>query len=425
MVHLFTNPLKVPLPRLACFTQYHDDSTFSYSTRSSLYLDIFQEFRRPHPREDNLNTTATGNQSADCVEVVLHVGCWFHRPTFFPMWVYPTEKPRSRMISLKPFLALAAAALGGVRAGTTVWSGSFNPFTSAADFDKWSWSSQVGTYQWYIHGSQPTSHYLALDPSYKNPADTSETHGLKVTIDSTATWNSQMERTELIPQTTANLGTGNLFYHFSVKRTNTNPPNSAYEHQVVFFESHFTELKYGVSPNPTDLQWMIQGNSHWSTPFTADTWFNFAYDIDFNAKTVGLWASTGSAPLTKVVQNVATSPSTNSADWHVGVLRIVNDPTPEDWYFSGVYIESGPITTSVGNGSASPSSSSGGSPTTAPPSSSTSVPSTTPVSSTTSASGPKQTQWGQCGGTGYTGPTICADTFKCVAVSPPYYYQCQ
>lgn len=40
------------------------------------------------------------------------------------------------MISLKPFLALAAAALGGVRAGTTVWSGSFNPFTSAADFDK-------------------------------------------------------------------------------------------------------------------------------------------------------------------------------------------------------------------------------------------------------------------------------------------------
>lgn len=46
----------------------------------------------------------------------------------------------------------------------------------------------------YIHGSQPTSHYLALDPSYKNPAMTTETHGLKATIDSGATWNSQMER---------------------------------------------------------------------------------------------------------------------------------------------------------------------------------------------------------------------------------------
>lgn len=30
----------------------------------------------------------------------------------------------------------------------------------------------------YIHGSEGTSHYLALDPSYKNPADTSETQGL-------------------------------------------------------------------------------------------------------------------------------------------------------------------------------------------------------------------------------------------------------
>lgn len=77
----------------------------------------------------------------------------------------------------------------------------------------------------YIHGTQPTSHYLALASSYKNPAITTETNGLKMTIDSTATWNSQMERAELIPQTTANLGTGTLYYHFSVKRSSTNPPD--------------------------------------------------------------------------------------------------------------------------------------------------------------------------------------------------------
>lgn len=106
----------------------------------------------------------------------------------------------------------------------------------------------------------------------------------------------------------------------------------------MFFESHFTELKYGVGPTTTDLQWMIQGQRQWGTPFTAGTWFNFAYDIDFSAGTVGLWASTGSAPLTKVVQNIATSPSTNSEDFHVGVLRIVNTAAPEDWYFSGVYV---------------------------------------------------------------------------------------
>lgn len=96
----------------------------------------------------------------------------------------------------------------------------------------------------------------------------------------------------------------------------------------------------------------------WGTPFTAGTWFNFAYDIDvcipspvvlsivihgfvciqFSAGTVGLWASTGSAPLTKVVQNIKASTSTNSEDFHVGVLRIVNTPAAEDWFISGVYV---------------------------------------------------------------------------------------
>ena len=58
----------------------------------------------------------------------------------------------------------------------------------------------------YIHGSGDTSAYLNLDPSFKNPAS-SETNGLKVTIDGTAIWNGQnMERTELIPQTSENLG---------------------------------------------------------------------------------------------------------------------------------------------------------------------------------------------------------------------------
>jgi len=70
-------------------------------------------------------------------------------------------------------------------------------------------------------------------------------------------------------------------------------------------------------------------------------------DINFSAGTVGLWASQGSADLKKVVDNIPASTSTNSADWHLGVLRLVNKEPAEDWYFSGVYVESGPITTSV------------------------------------------------------------------------------
>jgi len=72
---------------------------------------------------------------------------------------------------------------------------------------------------------------------------TSELRGIKMTIDGTSNWNGQtMERTELIPQTSSNLGIGNLFYHFSVKRADTNAPDPTLEHQVCFFESHFTEV---------------------------------------------------------------------------------------------------------------------------------------------------------------------------------------
>ncbi|KAJ3002635.1 hypothetical protein NUW54_g5743 [Trametes sanguinea] len=322
-------------------------------------------------------------------------------------------------------LASIALFFGAARAGTKLWDGSFNAFSTVADFDKWSWANEVGPYQWYIHGSQPTSHYLALDPAYKNPADTAEVHGLRVTIDSTATWNSNMERTELIPQTTQNLGQGNLFYHFSISHPSTNLPDSTLEHQILFFESHFTELKYGVGPNPTDLEWHVSSQPQWSTPFVPGQWYNFAYDIDFSAGTVGLWASNGSDPLVKVHDNIPASTSTNSEDFHVGVLRIVNTPQPEDWYISGVYIENGPITTTIGSGS-SPVPPPSSTPSSVPTSSPTSVPPTSvPPSTTTSTPGPLQSQWGQCGGTGYTGPTTCASPFTCKAVSPPYYYQCQ
>ncbi|KAG8739400.1 hypothetical protein FRC10_005666 [Ceratobasidium sp. 414] len=246
-------------------------------------------------------------------------------------------------MKLSVALSLVSAAL--VQAGTVVWDGSFDPFTTPDDFAKWSWSSQVGTYQYYIHGSGPPSDYLALSPSYKNPAITRESKGLKMSISPNATWNSQM--------------------------------------------------------------------------------FNFAYDIDFSAGTVGLWASTGSGALTKVIQNIAVSTSTNSADFHVGVLRIVNQAGIEDWYVSGVYIESGPITTAIGSGSGTGSTTTTSAGSTITQSASSSTTKTTSVATTTTtAAGATATHYGQCGGTGYTGPTVCASPYTCTAVSPPFYYQC-
>jgi hypothetical protein len=67
--------------------------------------------------------------------------------------------------------------------------------TSSSDLDKWSWANQVGNYQYYIHGSGSTNKYVNLSPSFKNPADTNSKQGAKITIDSTAKWNSDMWRT--------------------------------------------------------------------------------------------------------------------------------------------------------------------------------------------------------------------------------------
>ena len=56
--------------------------------------------------------------------------------------------------------------------------------------------------------------------------------------DGTAFWNGQtMERTEIIPQTSTNLGTGHLYYHFSLSTPATNAPNPGFEHQIAYFEA--------------------------------------------------------------------------------------------------------------------------------------------------------------------------------------------
>jgi mannan endo-1,4-beta-mannosidase len=58
--------------------------------------------------------------------------------------------------------------------------------------------------------------------------------------------------------------------------------------------------------------------------------------------------------------------------------------------------------------------------------SSSSKTSSTSKTSTSTSAAPAATQshYGQCGGTGWTGPTVCATGTTCTSVSPPWYYQC-
>ncbi|KAK1834485.1 glycoside hydrolase family 131 [Podospora conica] len=347
-----------------------------------------------------------------------------------------------------------------VSAGTILWDGRFNDMTSATDLNNWSWGNQVGPYQYYIHGSSPVTNYVNLSPSYKNPADTGSKQGAKITLDNTAYWNGQnMRRTELIPQTTAAITKGKVFYHFSLMRKDVNAPATTREHQIAFFESHFTELKSGWqsgAPGVSDplLRWCVGGQTKWSVDWDADVWHNVAYEIDFSANTVAFWHSTGAAPLTRKVAPVSTSTSSNGADWHVGVLELPRSGYPdtnEDFYWSGVYIESGDITTNVaGPGAPAPvepttsfeipiftrtltsdisSPTTLSTVTTRPQTTSTS--SRAPVTSTSSTAitipSPPPTctaaQYAQCGGVNFAGCTTCAAGLTC-KFSNDWYSQC-
>ncbi|KAF3922314.1 hypothetical protein ABW20_dc0109262 [Dactylellina cionopaga] len=371
-------------------------------------------------------------------------------------------------------LALVQALAGSLVSGAVIWDGRFNEFTSSSDLNNWSWSNQVGPYQYYIHGSSPVTQYVNLSPSYKNPADTASNQGVKISIDKTAYWNGQnMRRTELIPQTSAAINQGQVYYHFSVKRTTTNAPRADLEHQVNFFESHFTELKYGLlsgasgTSDPT-LKWCVSGQTKWSVNFDPDVWHNVAYDINFSTQQVSFWHSTGSDPLVLTAGPFSASTQSNAADWHLGVLRLpmnsdLQSSDVEDWYFSGVYVESGSLTKNIGSGNpvtttasttrstttttrtttlitttrsttaittprtTTPSTTPATTPRTTTPSTTprTTTPSTTTQVPTTTSSAPgaQQTKWGQCGGIGFTGPTNCVSGSTCQALNP-YYSQC-
>lgn len=144
-----------------------------------------------------------------------------------------------------------------------------------------------------------------------------------------------------------------------------------------------TDGEQGTS-NP-NLQWMIGGQGKWKTEFLPNVWYNFAYDIVRSSlpmspdsrltRHTGLQRQQG-RPIRfhrcrsaqgddcaairlhlfgSSARDAFVHPSLttlqNGADWHLGVLRLpragYTDTAAEDWYFSGVYVESGPITASI------------------------------------------------------------------------------
>lgn len=63
----------------------------------------------------------------------------------------------------------AIVALAGSATSTILWDGRFNDLTSSTDLNNWSWSDEVGPYQYYIVSIKPLYFFPTTDPSSTDP----------------------------------------------------------------------------------------------------------------------------------------------------------------------------------------------------------------------------------------------------------------
>lgn len=245
------------------------------------------------------------------------------------------------------FIILTFYCLGSE--AKVIWDGNFGSYASSADLDRWSWNNRVGTYQAYIFGSgRKISDYVTLSSEYCSPMNANCLHGAKISIDGSSTWNGgSMLRTELIPE--AKLpDSGRMVVRFSVALDADSPLLINYEHQLVFFENHFIDLKYGHRSN-TGLenslanQWQIwyKGQPKWSIQANLNEWVNFAWDIDFSTGIVSVWFSKNAEPLNIVIREADMNAS--PSELHFGILRLpsngIQDPSLSAVLYDKIFVE--------------------------------------------------------------------------------------
>lgn len=262
-------------------------------------------------------------------------------------------------------------------------------------------------YVYVVKGSKAASEYVSF--STKNPPPTPLWYpkgssnpieqSVSVRIDNSSVFvpggnpaNSQwgFRRTEVIAQNNRTmLESGKTVWHFSIMRDDARPLNYSHEYQIVFIEpddgSHVFGVKVGSSftvPTASKLPTVTAHNLEildhalnviYSTAFDHRTWHNFAVQVDWDARTLGVFASKGGSKLKKVsklVSNNSTQPgAAGQGDFHFGVLKLplanpndtpaqqgdvvhrgIQEGTLEGLYYSGVFVEGAAGGVSAGYG---------------------------------------------------------------------------
>ncbi|KAH7320512.1 hypothetical protein B0J17DRAFT_583011 [Rhizoctonia solani] len=267
-------------------------------------------------------------------------------------------------------------------------------------------------YVYVVKGSEAASKYVSFSTKTPPPTPLWYPEGSKspaeqtvsVRIDNSSVFvpgnnpdNSQwgFRRTEIIAQNNRTmLQSGKTVWHFSIMRDEARPLNLTHEYQIVFAEpddgSHVFGIKVGSSftvptaPKlPTKTARNLEVLDHalnvlYSTTFDPNAWHNFAIQVDWDARTLGVFASKGGSKLKKVsklVSNNSTKPVPEGrGDFHFGLLKLplanpndtaeqqgdvvhrgIQEGTLEGLYYSGVFVESATGGVSAGYSSIIPS----------------------------------------------------------------------
>ncbi|KEP47221.1 hypothetical protein V565_163750 [Rhizoctonia solani 123E] len=252
-------------------------------------------------------------------------------------------------------------------------------------------------YVYVVKGSKAASKYISFSPNSPPPTPLWYPQGsnspieqtVSVRIDNSSVFvpgnnpdNSQwgFRRTEIIAQNNrTTLQSGKTVWHFSIMRDEARPLNLTHEYQIVFAEpddgSHVFGVKVGSGftvPTATKLPTKTARNLEildhalnvlYSVPFDLNTWHNFAIQVDWDVRTLGVFASKGGSKLKKVsnlVSNNSTKPVPEGrGDFHFGLLKLplanpsdtteqqgdvvhrgIQEGTLEGLYYSGVFVES-------------------------------------------------------------------------------------
>ncbi|KXN82853.1 hypothetical protein AN958_02127 [Leucoagaricus sp. SymC.cos] len=298
------------------------------------------------------------------------------------------------LAKVSKFFVLAAVSLK-VAATPLLWDGRVALNYTQADLD-----ASQNPFLTVVKGTENASHVknstvqgdsMSPTPLWRSfPFNKVNEQVISVSIDNSSVFlpggsNPQygFRRTDIIAERdwspsnlTSIIENGTTVFHFSINADTKRPLNYSHEYQIVFIEpsdgSHVFGIQLGTpfssDPNakPTKDAHFFKVLDHklnilFETPFLPAVWHNFAVQVDWGTRTLGVYYSIEGLPLTAVTRLVENETQqegdAGKGEFHFGVLKQddvvhfgIQEGTTEGLHYSGIFVESVENGVSLGYG---------------------------------------------------------------------------